>query len=328
MTRHLEKSWFFNSVNKMLILALLLMIAVTPVFGQNAGTAGTFARMGFGARGMGMGNALSAITAGDVNTYYNPALSPFSTQHTIQASFGVLSLDRSLNFLSYTQPLPPSAGVSFGVINAGVHNIDGRDNDGYHTEDYSTSENQFYLSFANRVDPRLSLGVTIKLYYAKLYEKLTSTTVGFDLGGLVSLTDELSLGIAVQDIGSKYKWDSKGLYGQNGRQTEDKFPMLRRVALAYKLPEGLGVVDIEFENSSEKTNILRIGVEYAMMDNFGLHAGADRWELSDNATGIKPSFGFTVKNSFNGWTPMMSYSFVVEGYAPHGMHIVTLSGKF
>ncbi len=300
----------------------------TSAVAQNAGTAGVFARMGYGARGMGMGNALTAVPSGELNTYYNPALSPFSLQHNVQATFGILSFDRSLNFLSYTQPLAPSAGVSFGIINAGVHNIDGRDNDGYHTDDYSTSENQFYLSFANRVDRRVSIGVTIKLYYAKLFDKVTSTTVGFDVGGLVSLTDDLSLGIAVQDIGSKYKWDSKSLYGENGRQIEDKFPMLRRIAFSYRLPGTLGVVDAEFENSSEKTNILRIGAEYAMAENFSLRAGADRWELSDNATGVKPSFGFTVKNSFNGWTPVVSYAFVVEGFAPHGMHVITVAGIF
>ena len=163
---------------------------------------------------------------------------------------------------------------------------------------------------------------------AKLFEELTSTTVGFDAGVLITITDELTLGIAVQDIGSKYKWDTKSLYSQDGKQTEDKFPMLRRIALAYKLPDERGAIDAEFENSSEKTNILRIGGEYTVNEHFALRAGLDRWELSDNATGVKPSFGFTAKKSFNDWTPALHYAFIIEGFAPHGMHIITLTGSF
>src|SRR5512141_2803546 len=145
------------------ILLLLFCIAAES-FAQTTGSAGAFARIGFGARGMGMGNALSAVTTGAISTYYNPALSAFSEERTGAATFGILSLDRYVNFLSYTQSLPPHAGLSVGIINAGVRNIDGRDNDGYHTDDYSTMENQFDLSFSNRVDERVALGVTVKMY--------------------------------------------------------------------------------------------------------------------------------------------------------------------
>lgn len=312
-------------MNRFLLNTILLLSIASASLAQNAGTAGAFTRLGYGARGIGMGNALSAVNQGEISSYYNPALLPFSMDHTVAATFGILSFDRYLNFLSYTQPLAPRAGVSAGLINAGVRNIDGRDNDGVHTEDYSTSENQFYLSFANRVDDRVSLGVAIKLYYAKLYEQLTSTTVGFDAGALITLADDLTLGLAVQDIGSKYKWDSKALYGEQGKQTEDKFPMLRRIALAYKVPGNLGVIDAEFENSSEKTNIIRVGGEYIFNEYFMLRAGLDRWQLSGEATGIKPSFGFTVKNSFNNWNLGINYAFVIEGFAPHGMHIITFT---
>src|ERR1041385_9240477 len=124
---------------------------------QIAGSAGSFARMGSGARGMGMGNAMTAVNFGDLQTYYNPALAAFSDSRTAGATFGLLSLDRYLNFVSYVQPIHPTAGISFGIINAGVRNIDGRDADGEKTGDLSTFENQFFLAFANRVADRLSL---------------------------------------------------------------------------------------------------------------------------------------------------------------------------
>jgi hypothetical protein len=323
----MEKSSSFSDMKRLAVSALLLLSALTAS-AQIGGTAGSFERLGFGARGMGMGNALTAVSTGEISTYYNPALSPFAARRTFDAGFGFLSLDRSLHFVSYTQALPPSAGLSFGIINAGVGNIDGRDNDGLSTGTLSTSENEFVLSFANRVDPRVSLGVAIKLLYAKLYDQVTSTTVGFDIGAAAILTDDLTLGVTIQDIGSKYKWDTKSLYAENGSQTENKFPLLRRVALSGHLPGTGGIADVEFENSSEGSNIIRIGAEWSAVEQVAFRAGLDRWELSSNATGVKPTFGFTVRNSFNGWTPVISYAFVVEGFAPHGMHVINVAATF
>lgn len=50
------------------------------------GLAGAPFRMGFGSRGIGMGNALSAVTTGDLSSYYNPALTPLQTAPELMAS--------------------------------------------------------------------------------------------------------------------------------------------------------------------------------------------------------------------------------------------------
>ena len=90
--------------------------------------------MGFGARGIGMGNAMSSVTTGNLVSYYNPALSPFQENNSFQTGYSFLSLDRSLNFLSFTRKFDfysakdtsadrkPSrtAGISAGIINSGV----------------------------------------------------------------------------------------------------------------------------------------------------------------------------------------------------------------
>ncbi|MDI6766421.1 MAG: hypothetical protein QME52_06320 [Bacteroidota bacterium] len=306
-----------------------IIIFSSSCYSQTAGTAGAFARMGFGARGMSMGNTLTAVTNDEISAYYNPALSAFSEDRTAMATFSILSLDRYLNFLSYTQAVKPTAGLSVGLINAGVRKIDGRNSDGMHTEDYSTYENQFFLSFSNRIDNRISLGVGIKLYHSKLFEEVTSTTVGFDVGICFQLTDDISIGAAFQDLGSKYIWDSKPIYPDPyGKTTTDKFPSLRRMAIAYMLPNGIGTITAEFENSSAKSNVMRIGAEYYIMDYFIVRSGIDRLDFSEHKTGAKPSLGFTVKKPHDTWTPSVTYGFIFESFAPHGMHIITISGTF
>lgn len=290
---------------------------------------GSFARMGFGARGMGMGNALVAVATGDINTYYNPALAPFTEKRTASASFGILSLDRSLNFLSYTQPIEPRGGFSIGLINAGVSNIDGRDNDGVHTEDYSTFENQFYLAFANRVSDNLSLGVTVKMYYSKLFEEVSSSTVGFDIGAVFQFSPELTLGASVSDINSKYNWNTTPVYGSlNGKNSKDKFPMVRKFGAAYHWKEAGAIISLEYENTSASTNAFRAGIEYAVHENISVRGGFDRYDFGDDATGAKPSFGFSARRAFGDWTPALTYAFVFEPFSSHDIHVITLSTTF
>ncbi len=176
--------------------------------------------MGFGARGIGMGNAMSAVITGELVSYYNPAVTVFQEKNSVLTGYSFLSVDRNLNFLSYTRrfdfyskkdslaenPKPRnSAGVSIGVINAGVSNIDGRDNNGLPTGELSTSENQFYLAVANRFSDKLSVGITAKFYYYKLFEDINTTGFGVDIGALYKINDQFTVALAVIDINSKYK---------------------------------------------------------------------------------------------------------------------------
>jgi hypothetical protein len=308
-----------------LAAAILLLAAAGPA--QTAGRAGAFARMGFGARGMGMGNAMTAVAGGDVSSYYNPALPAFSQERYAAGSFGFLSLDRSLNFLSYTMPIHPTGGLSVGLINAGVSDIDGRDADGTHTESYSTYENQVYLAFSNRVDENVSIGVAIKLYHSKLFEGVTTTTVGFDAGVLVRPAEGLAVGAALQDIGSKYKWNTKEVNG-TGKETEDKFPMLKRLGASYAITGPAIVVALDLEHASGGSVILRGGAEYAIVGEFVVRGGADRIDFGDEATGVKPTFGFSVHKALEGWAPALSYAYTHESFAPQGFHMITVSAIF
>ena len=262
-------------MTRFLRYALLPLILCQTAFGQSGGKAGAFARMGFGARGIAMGNAMTAVADGDIISYYNPALNSFIERKIASVSFGILSFDRYLNFLTYSQPIRPTAGISVSLINAGVRNIDGRDNDGNHTEYYSTFENQVSLAFSNQIENNFSAGVAIKLYYSKLFDKVKSTTVGFDVGFAAKITENIALAGAWQDLNSKYKWDTKPLYDLNGKTTTDPFPNLRRIGITYRLASKL-LFSVDFENSSVKTNIFRAGTEYEIIQDFTVRGGLDR----------------------------------------------------
>jgi hypothetical protein len=308
------------------LLALLAIPAGASA--QIAGQPGAFSRLGFGARGIGMGNAMGAVLRGDVVGYYNPAILPWMESRHGTAAIGVLSLDRQLNFLGASFPLPPNAGLSVGLINAGVSGIDGRDSDGEPTGDLSTSENEAYLGFGIRFKPGFSLGVNLKLLYYHLYEDISSTTFGFDIGGAYPVTQDITVAATVRDLNSKYSWDTSDLYGQNGQSTTDRFPILYTGAVAYALPDSLGVIAGEIEASNASSLVVRAGAEVNIVPELTVRAGLDRIDLHDEGTGVKPTFGVTARKSLDGWTPAITYAFVVEPFAPNGMHIISLAILF
>lgn len=291
-----------------------------------AGQPGAATRMGFGARGIGMGNAVSALTSGEVPGYYNPALAPFQNIPSAHAAFGFLPLDRNLNSLSYSQLLPPTAGVSFGVLNAGVGNLEGRNRDGMVTETYSTSENVFLLSFGTKVGDNTALGISAKIFYYSLFEGVSSTTVGLDLGFVTLLTEGLTLALAIQDINSKYKWDTSSLYGQSGNTSIEKFPLRRKVALAYSLQSLNAVATAEAEWAGS-VFLSRFGVEKELVEGIAVRGGLDQISLNGEIDS-KPSLGFSIQTPIATWQPSIHYAYVVEPYSPGGIHILSITLRF
>ncbi len=77
-------------MKKLLLIAVLLTLAATEAHAQ---AAGAFSRMGFGARGVAMSNALVADASGYASPYYNPALAPFIPRQSLDASAAFMTLD-------------------------------------------------------------------------------------------------------------------------------------------------------------------------------------------------------------------------------------------
>ncbi len=309
-------------------------IIAQPKFNEISSYPGSFSRMGFGSRGISMGNSIGAVIDGNLSTYYNPALSAFQESNYLQIGYSFLSLDRSLNYLGFTRNFKFSskgdnkiraAGVSAGIINAGVSKIDARDNQGNKTGDLSTSENQFFIALANRFSEKFAIGLNLKLYYYHLYEEVNSTTFGFDIGALYVFNKNLTAAIVLTDINSKYKWDTTELYGQEGNNEENKFPLLKKLAVAYNFLEPKVLVSAEIENSNAKSNILRFGAEYGIYPGLNIRVGIDKINLSNSDIPARPSGGFSYSYSFENWIIGIDYAYAYEPYSINNSHIISLN---
>jgi hypothetical protein len=333
-------------MQKYFFISFLFFSAIAiaqPKFSEMAVSPGAFSRIGFGARGIGMGNALSSITEGELTSYYNPAVTPFQENNSFQAGYSFLTLDRALNYFNYTRKFDfysakdtiagtrkprTTAGLSIGVINSGVGNIDGRDNNGIPTGELSTSENQFFIGLAARISEKFYIGLATKFYYYSLYEEISSTSLGFDVGALYKLNDNFNFSLVLVDLMSKYKWDTSPIYQQEGIISEDKFPNLRKLGVSYSNKEVGLICAVEFENSNAETNILRAGVEYNIYDQFFIRGGVDQFNLTNTDWPVKPSLGFSFFQPFGNLVVGVDYASQIEQYSSADRHILSVNFNF
>ena len=336
-----------SQASGMLLVVLLCFASINEAHAQ---AAGSFSRLGFGARGMAMSNALIADNSGMTSPYYNPALAPFTKRQNLQASVAFMTFDRQLEFLQFSSPLPPSAGVAAGLIHASVTDIDGRTSSGFHTENYSTDEYAVFLAFGLKVGQRASIGLGLQLFRSDLFQNLEAVnSIGIDLGLSVKVSESLSLGVVADDLLAKYSWDTSSLFSSGGKRTSDSFPVRLRLGAAYTFLEGKARVLGEYEsrvstlesrsrviqeineNSVEITEVeklqiqesrLRIGGEYYIADPFAVRAGVDR--IGTSSGGIRPTAGFLVAQPLGSLLIWVEYAFALEPYNTGTMHVMTL----
>ncbi len=309
------------------------------------GAAGAFTRMGFGARGQGMGNALSTVIDGTISTYYNPALSAYQEGHVLYGSYAFLALDRKFNQISYTQTIrihdkaaqvyadepgvQSISGISIGWINAGDATIQGYDSDGRPTDMLSVFENQFYVNFGTRFSDKLAVGFNAKFYHSGLYEGVTSSGFGVDIGVLYQISSQLRFALVAQELLSKYKWDTSDLYGpQLGNSTEDLFARIFRAGVGYSLPDKFGVVSAEMEMIGGDSYLGRVGVEIPVVEQIVLRGGVERLDFSDLGIEARPTFGFSVSQTLAQLHPVIHYAFILEPVAPSPTHVLSFAVSF
>jgi len=328
---------------KQLLIIIFLYSAFIypqPEFSKIGSMPGSFSRIGFGPRGIGMGNALSSVTSGNLVSYYNPAVAAFQENNSVQTGFSFLSLDRNLNFLSFTRRFDfyskdttvktprSSAGISIGIINSGVGKIDGRDNQGFATGDLSTSENQFFLGLSNRFSKKLALGVAAKFYYFKLYEEISSTSLGFDIGALYMMNEYLNLSFVLTDINSKYKWDTSPVYGRDGTISEDKFPFIKKFGVSYFNENAKLLASAEVVMSNGQNTIIRFGAEYNVYDKLYLRGGIDQLSVANADWPMKSSAGISFSSKIGNFSVGFDYAFMIEQYSTMDRHVVGLNLNF
>ncbi len=314
---------------------IFIQLSAQPQTSDIANAPGAFSRMGFGSRGVAMGNSISAVTSGNLVAYYNPALASFQEQTHFETAYTFLSMDRTVNYFAFTKKFEMRkgsktavAGISAGIINAGVSNIDGRDAQGIKTGDLSTSENQFFVAVSSRLSEKFSIGFNIKIYYYSLYENFSATSAGLDVGAIYKPFENLHFSFVAKDINSKYKWDSTPMYDLDGKLTTDNFPMLFKFGASYYWNKYNLLFAAEFEVSDFGSKYLRGGVEYNVFNDFFLRAGFDRLNFANADETVRPSAGFEYSHQVGKFHIGINYAYAYEPFSLSDRHIVGIIFNF
>jgi len=270
-----------------------------------------FLYMGAGARALGLGGAFVAVADDSTAAYWNPAGlcqqegREFTLMHA--ARFSRLA---TFDCVGYAQSLPVgTVGINwlrFGVgdiprfpepegtpgqrKNSPVFRPSGVP-EGY----FSNSENALFLSFgrgfAVNITPGLQLtktwamvgvGGSLKMLSQSL-DNYRGRGFGLDLGflfrmdagSLVAHEDvgDLSLGLNIQDIGTKIQWDTSS-------QHEDALPTNFKLGIAYSLAAGNHDFTAAVDKDTIYNGTVRLGLEYWYRNTMALRIGLKEADLS------------------------------------------------
>ncbi|NQT24384.1 hypothetical protein HQ585_03415 [candidate division KSB1 bacterium] len=328
-----------------LILSSVLLHAEEDGF---AGRAGSYLKMGIGADLMAMGGEGVAWVKDAHVTYSNPAGLVFLEKKSISATLVSMALDRRVQFVGFALPLGQGnarkpgqlqGGFALGWLSSGVDQIDGRDFNGIHTDNFSFGEHTFFFSFALKPSSIVGIGFSGKLHYSRIPgliedgSALSATGFGFDVGMLIRPHPTIQAGLCIRDMRSKYTWDSKKYYEQyyseGGSQSYDVFPRTLAVGIVWQ-PIHLASLNLNVQKIDAMDVVETSKVAFTLMR----YAGGIQLNLHPAAV-IR--FGYQEKGlTFGGGTRFqmfhqlvgLNYAFVSDPIAPRGNHVFSWTLQF
>ena len=165
---------------KFFVLILLSLSILVADYG--GGYAGSEFRYVSNARDLALAGANLADGSDGYLQFSNPAQLPQLKSIGISSSFMSLPLDRTIQTLSITKHLPPSAGVALSLYRSATSNIQGRDLMNQFTENLDVSNYMGILSFGLAPSKKVALGLNVKTYLIQFVDDHSANGISIDLG--------------------------------------------------------------------------------------------------------------------------------------------------
>jgi hypothetical protein len=174
------------------------------------------------ARAIAMGDAFSSITDDATAFVYNPARLNFGEKSNVALMFNKSAQDLSSNFIAIKFPLSNKFSMGIGFLTTSVSDIEIRTIPGPSVDKFDTRNLSTGVSFGYLVNKDISVGLTGKFLYEKVYVDEASG-FAFDIGANYS-RDNLSLAFVIANAGSV----------DNLKNASSKLPTLARIGASYK----------------------------------------------------------------------------------------------
>ena len=322
------------SGSQLIRYSILILLASTILFADyGGGYAGSEFRYASNARDLALAGANVADGSDGYFQFSNPAQLPQLKSMGISSSFMTLPLDRSIQTLSITKYLPPSAGIALSLYRSATSNIQGRDEMNQFTGNLDVSNYMGMLSFGLAPSKKVALGLNVKTYLIQFVDDNTANGIGIDLGLRLTPMDNLVFALKLENISAEMNW--KVEVGDEQRQSVESFPLNLAVGCAYQFSKGTVYLHQDMMNSvhGEKFYRTRIGSE-SFFGPLTVQWGSyqNRGEFTDES---KNKFNFVFTGGLGIWLKdnwniplQLNYSFDM-GRAGEGIgHMFTINFRF
>jgi hypothetical protein len=196
----------FSTVMTASLLALAVGFAASPCQASDEAPAfgASYLRMGVGPRALAMGGAGVAAAEDVTAGYWNPAGLLEINWIEAQFMYSDMSMDRSFNYVGYGHHLTFGA-VGLTWINAGVSDIKVT-REGWSEGKQDWKDNALMASYAMGLGA-VHVGANAKVLLSKFGDE-DDTGFGLDAGVRFVPSNNLAIGIMLQDIGTQYWGES------------------------------------------------------------------------------------------------------------------------
>lgn len=293
-----------------LVLALVLpcpAIDWDSFIADESKSALSYLRLPVSARVAGLGGAVSAIGDDAATGLVNPASIATAQKTRFTVSGEKLTLDRQHYFAGLLHPLHSVGSVvGMGWIQAGVSDIEKRNDEGVQNGSFGDLENTIALWYGGRIVERLYAGLAAK-YHMQTLDDTKATGFGGDVGIFFAANPKLGLALAGNNLGSGFKWETGH---------EDKLAPGLRIGLAFHPIETRLLLSSDLDWTPGNLPQGHGGVEYNIVPEFCIRAGTQGPNPMQGSAGfgihyrvIRIDYAFTYHQSELGHSHLASLIF-------------------
>ena len=242
---------------------------------QNGGWAGDWLTSYRSARAMGLGGSFVSLADEPMGMVWNPAGLTQLERNEVVLETSRYFEGTSLTTLGITVPgrRYPTLGLAILALRSDEFRRTNDVNDDLGT--FTEGETAYVLSASHNLHPRLAVGGNLRLVHQSI-DEFSATGLGFDLGVLARVGENVRLGGSVAHLGGP---------ALELRDTSETYPRQLRGGAAVDLLQGRATICAEVERIGDLRTNVRGGAEYALSRVITLRAGFD---------GADPAGGFSV----------------------------------
>jgi hypothetical protein len=266
--------------SKIIWLGLLVLLPVQPAL--SAGTSGgIILKQAVGARSQGMGEAFTGVADDATALYWNPGglgqVTGLQANATYQAGLADSTYEQLL--ATYQVESLGTVGLGVSLLQAGIVELDNPD--GSLHEVQAQSDLVVSAGFGAHLTPSLGLGLTLKVLHSTLAEEVSAMAVAADLGALLAVDEQLTVGLALQNVGTELKYQEAG----------DPLPLTARLGAGYHIAlaeDHAGLLAVDLVKPNDQDFSVHVGAEYWYDGFLALRLG---YKAGYDLEGLTAGFG-------------------------------------